>query len=56
MSEAELKSGTWLLRLCGLLTLALNTAEPCWPGATAGPAWTPPSRSWACVVTVAALG
>lgn len=26
--EAELKAGTRLLHLCGLLTLALNTAEP----------------------------
>ncbi|KIE28164.1 SpdA protein [Streptomyces sp. MUSC 125] len=28
VSKAELKAGTRLLHLCGLLTLALNTAEP----------------------------
>ncbi|CAL9640970.1 hypothetical protein SUDANB9_06305 [Streptomyces sp. enrichment culture] len=28
VSKPELKAGTRLLHLCGLLTLALNTAEP----------------------------
>ncbi|MFI1508675.1 DUF2637 domain-containing protein [Streptomyces sp. NPDC020597] len=45
VSKAELRAGTRLLHLCGLLTLALNTAEPLLTG----------SYGRACLDTVAPL-